>query len=139
MRNRVSDVRRAPAFVVAGFMVSVAMAQDTGSHRVKAMLVSQESSLHTSVSNRDVYRLRIMPRKEAAFEAVAINSYPSYAEALPLRSFVKNTNFSIKLVRTPYCDRKVADDMEGAIIRCFAMERDSWKAPKSAVIDVWWR
>jgi hypothetical protein len=37
------------------------MAEGEAAHRVNAVLLSEESSLHTSVSNRDVYRLRVTP------------------------------------------------------------------------------
>jgi hypothetical protein len=53
-------------------MINMAIAQDRGPHRVKAVLVSQESSLHTSVSNQNVYLLRIVPRSGAAFDALQL-------------------------------------------------------------------
>jgi hypothetical protein len=120
-------------------MVATLAAKCEAAHTVRAVLVDQESSLHTSTSNRDVYRLRIMPRKGAAFEAVAIDSYPSYAEALPLRALVKDASFSIKLLRTPYCDRTPRQDGDGTTVRCFAIVRGGWKAPKDAAVDLWWR
>lgn len=125
--------------VFAATMVATLAAKCEAAHTVRAMLVSQESSLRTSVSNRDVYRLRIMPRKGPAFEAVAIDSYPSYAEALPLRGLVKNTSFSITLVRTPYCDQTPNEDGNGTAVRCFAIVRGSWRAPRNAAVDMWWR
>jgi hypothetical protein len=137
MRNLMSDVTRVVACVVAGFMVSVAMAQDAGSHRVKASLVSQESSLHTSVSNQDVYLLHVIPHSGVAFNAVAMDSYPSYARALPLGRFDKTVAFSVKLIRTPDCDR--APEQSSPSIRCFAIDRRSLKLPKDAATDLWWK
>jgi hypothetical protein len=104
MRNLLSDVTRVLAFVAAGFIAIAAMAQDSRSHRVKARLVSQESSLHTSVSNRDVYLMRVMPGSGAAFDATVVDSYPAYAEALPLHGLSKDITVSVKLIRPPYCD-----------------------------------
>jgi hypothetical protein len=138
MRNCVSDVTRALTAVVVGFTVSVAMAQGAGAHRVKAMLVSQESSLHTSVSNRDVYLLRVMPRSGVGFDATAVDSYPGYAEALPLHGLSKGVIISVKLIRTPYCDLPASEDGQRASTRCFAIERDTVRAPKNAA-DLWWK
>jgi hypothetical protein len=129
-----------PACIVfTAAIVATLTAKCEVAHTVKAVLVDQESSLHTSVSNRDVYRLRIMPRKGAAFEAVAIDSYPSYAEALPLRGLVKNTSFPITLVRTPYCDQTPNEDGNGTAVRCFAIVRGGWKVPENAAADPWWK
>lgn len=135
MRNEGSDVTRALAFFVTVFLVSVAIAQDTGSHRVKVMLVNQESSLHTSVSNQDGYRLRITPRRGAAFDAIAVDSYPGYAAALPIQRLNKSSIFSIKLTRTPYCDQP----SDTSTPPCFAMEHGSWTLPRGASTEeTWW-
>jgi hypothetical protein len=139
MAIMIRKIKISVCIVFTATMVATLAAKCEAAHTVKAVLVDQESSLHTSVSNRDVYRLRIMPRKGAAFEAVAIDSYPSYAEALPLRGLVDKASFSITLVRTPYCDQTSNEDGNGTAVRCFAIVRDGWKAPKNAVIDLWWR
>lgn len=119
MRNLLSDVIRALAVVGAGCTINVAMAQSTESHRVKATLVSQESSLHTSVSNRDVYILRVIPRSGVAFDATVVDIYPAYAQALPLHGLSRNMTFSVKLIRTPYCDLTTSDDGQGVPIPLF--------------------
>lgn len=139
MRNLLRDVTRATAFLVAGCMVNMLMAQSTGSHRVRATLMNQQSSLHTSLSNRDVYLLRVTPRKGGAFDAIAVDSYPGYAEALPLHGMSGNLTFSVRLIRTPYCDLQASDDGQEEPIRCFSIKRDSFKAPKSAASDLWWK
>jgi hypothetical protein len=133
------SLRTAAGIVFTAIMFAVLVAQGEAAHRVTAALVDQESSLHTSVSNRDVYRLRIMPRKGASFEAVAIDSYPSYAEVLSLRGLAKDATFSIRLVRTPYCDEISGTDGKGALVRCFAIERSGLKVPRNAVVDPWWK
>ena len=53
---------------------STAMAQE-GSHRVKATMIARESSLHTSVNNRDVYLLRVTPRHGEPFDALVVDNY----------------------------------------------------------------
>jgi hypothetical protein len=126
-------------FVAAAITATGAFSQGEVSHRVRAILMSQESSLHTSVSNRDVYLLRVTPRSGAAFDAIVIDSYPEYAEALPLGRLTKNVTFSVKLIRTPYCDRPDSGDGQEFAIRCFTIEHGSLKMPKSAASDLWWK
>jgi hypothetical protein len=129
-----------PAYIVfTAMVITILAAKGEAAHTVKAVVVDQESSLHTSVSNRDVYRLQLMPREGAAFEAIAIDSYPSYAEALPLRDLQKDASFSIKLIRTPYCDQTSSHDGDRTAVRCFAIVRDGWKAPRNAASDLWWK
>lgn len=101
--------------------------------------MNRESSLHTSVGNRDVYLLRITPRSGAAFDAIAVDSYPGYAEALPLRRLTKDVTFSVKLVRTPYCDHSVTNDGQELAVRCFMIDHGSLKMPKDATSDPWWK
>jgi len=125
-------------YVVSASLMAIAIvAQGEAAHRVKAALVAEESSLHTSVNNRDVYRLRVTPHHGAAFDAIVIDNYPGYAEALPLHGMPKDTHFSVKLIRTPYCDQ-VGNDEQGTL-RCFAIERGSWKGQRAAETDQWWK
>jgi hypothetical protein len=130
-----------PACIVftATIIATLAAKGEAAAHTVKAVVLDQESSLHTSVSNRDVYRLQLMPQKGAAFEAIAIDSYPSYAEALPLRRLAKDVPFSVKLIRTLYCDLPAIGDGQGPAVRCFKIERGSLKVPKNAASDPWWK
>jgi hypothetical protein len=123
---------------VAAITATAALCQGEISHRVRAILMNPESSLHTSVGNRDVYILRVTPRKGSAFDAIAVDNYPGYAEALPLRRLTKDVTFSLKLVRTPYCDRPPAANVQDPDMRCFAIDHGSLKIPKSAT-DQWWK
>lgn len=132
------SVARALCFATAVTMGTALTAQAEVAHVVKATVVRRGSSLHTSLANQDVYFLRVMPRRGQAFEAIAVDNYPGYAAALPLRDLNKDVTFSIKLVRTPYCDRPAVND-EGIAIRCFAIDRAGWKAPKNVAADLWWR
>lgn len=106
------------------------------SHQVKVVLLRKESSLHTTISNRDVYLLRVIPQKGAAFDAVAIDSYPGYAKALPVQN-LGDVTFSMRLIRTPDCDRPSGYDAQKSI-RCFRIDRTGWHTPKSA-IEEWWK
>jgi hypothetical protein len=125
--------------VTAVITATVTLAQAEISHRVKAVLMNRESSLHTSVGNRDVYLLRVTPRSGAAFDAIAVDSYPEYAEALPLGRLPKNVTFSVKLVRTPYCDRSANSDGQEPGVRCFTIDHGSLKMPKNSATDLWWK
>lgn len=129
------DMRSASYFVAALVMAVAVMAHGEAAHRVNAVLLTEKSTLHTSVSNRDVYLLRVTPRHGAAFDAIAIDSYPGYADALPLHDLAKDTRFSVMLIRTPYCDLAGSEAQEA--VRCFAIERGSWKGPKTS--DEWWK
>jgi hypothetical protein len=129
---------RAHSLYAAMCMTAMAtIANGDSSHRISAVLVAKESSLHTSVANRDAYLLRILPRRGAAFDAIAIDSYPGYADALPLRDMPKDVRFSVKLLRTPYCDR--SEDEGQKVLRCFAIERKSLKIRHTGATDQWWR
>lgn len=114
-----------------------ASSQAESSHRVKATLLRQESSLHTSLGNRDAYLLMVKPAKGEEFEALAIDNYPGYVNALRLGHLDKSSPFSIRLIRTPYCDRLSESDSQN-VIRCFEIDRNGWKAPASSV-DAWWK
>lgn len=125
--------------VTAVITATVTLAQAEISHRVKAVLMNRESSLHTSVGNRDVYLLRVTPRSGAAFDAVAVDSYAEYAETLPLCRLTKDVTFSIKLIRTPYCDRAIKSEGQELTVRCFMIDHGSLKIPKNAASDPWWK
>jgi hypothetical protein len=126
-------------FVAAAITATAIVSQGEVSHRVTATLINRESSLHTSVGNRDVYLLRVTPRSGAAFDAVAVDSYAEYAETLPLCRLTKDVTFSIKLIRTPYCDRAIKSEGQELTVRCFMIDHGSLKIPKNAASDPWWK
>jgi hypothetical protein len=139
MAIMIRNIKIPACIVFTAMIIATLAAKGEAAHTVKAVVVDQESSLHTSVSNRDVYRLQLMPREGAAFEAIAIDSYPSYAEALPLRQLAKDVPFSVKLIRTPYCDLPAIGEGQGPAVRCFKIERGSLKVPRNAASDPWWK
>jgi hypothetical protein len=112
-------------------------------HRVKVSIVRLESSLHTSVGNRDAYLIRVTPKSGRTFAARMVDEYPSYADTLPGSSVGERASFSVALRRTPYCDdapermgASVAGDQS---VPCFAVIHGSWRAPKLQAKDEWWK
>lgn len=105
-------------------------------HRVKVTIVLRESSLHSSVVNRDSYLIQVSPKSGKAFTARMIDEYPSYEDKLPYISVSDGAAFSVALRRASYCD-----DLEnaGSSIRCFAVVHGSWKVPKGQHRDEWWK
>lgn len=106
-------------------------------HRVRATMIERESSLHTSVDNRDVYRVRVAPQRGRPFDALVVDNFPSYAEALPDYLQREGATFSIELRRTPYCDQSGVD--EGKLTRCFSVTHGSWRPSNGAHPDAWWK
>jgi hypothetical protein len=119
-----------------GTLLLATNGKSEASHRVNASFLAERSSVHTSVANRDAYLLRVTLRSGRAFDALAIDSYPGYADALPLHNMTKDAHFSVVLIRTPYCDRP---DNEGEVVRCFAIDRKSLKVRRGSAADQWWK
>jgi hypothetical protein len=128
MKRKESLARWLAVLAVTCVTPYLASASDAA-HRVHASILSRESSLHTSLSNRDVYLLRVSPRQGPAFDAIAVDSYPGYATALPIGLLHPGAVVSIRLIRNPDCDRSAgANDAD--TLRCFTIEHGSWKLPK---------
>lgn len=111
------------------------------SHRVHATVLRRESSLHTSLSNQDVYLIQVVPKSGKAFLAKMIDEYPSYADALPDAVLSEGGKLSVALRRTPYCDQPLGPvNTTGTdqSVRCFAVVHGSWKG-KGLVRDEWWK
>jgi hypothetical protein len=131
------DARTAAiCFACFGTLLLATTGEGETAHRVNASVLAERSSVHTSIANRDAYLLRVTPRSGTAFDAIAIDSYPGYAEALPLHDMTKDARFSVRLIRTPYCDRP---DNEGEVVRCFAIERKGLKILQGNAADQWWK
>jgi hypothetical protein len=112
-------------------------------HRVKVSIVRLESSLHTSISNQDVYLVQITPKSGRTFAARMVDEYPSYADTLPVSSVSERASVSVALRRTPYCDdapgRMGASVASDQSVPCFAVIHGSWRAPKLQAKDEWWK
>jgi hypothetical protein len=109
-------------------------------HRVHATVLRRESSLHTSVSNQDVYLIQVVPKSGKAFTARMIDEYPSYGNALPDAVLREGGELSLALRRAPYCDQPEEANATGTdpSVRCFAVVHGSWKY-KDLVRDEWWK
>jgi hypothetical protein len=109
-------------------------------NRVHATVLGRESSVHTSVSNQDVYLIQVVPKSGKAFLAKMIDEYPPYADALPDAILSEGGKLSVALRRAPYCDQPLPVNTTGtdSSVRCFAVVHGSWKV-KSLVRDEWWK
>ena len=139
MLTKIKTMAQSICLVVAALTVTADVSHGEISHRVRASLTNRESSVRTTLGNRDVYLLHVTPRRGTAFDAIAVDSYPEYAEALPLRRLGRDTAFSVKLIRTPYCDRPIAGDGPESVVRCFTIEHGSLKMPKNMASESWWK
>lgn len=128
-------------FIFASLGISHLFASEQ-THRVKVTIVRRESSIHTSISNQDVYIIQVLQRGGSTFVARMIDEYPSYAERLPSTSLKEGELFSIAMRRTPYCDQRSNDDADERAdpsVRCFSMVHGSWRIPKDRAKDEWWK
>jgi len=117
------------------------LASSENPHRVHATVLSRESSLHTSLTNRDVYLIHVIPKSGKAFTALMMDEYPSYASALPDSALREGGKLSVALQRAPYCDQVPGEANAagvGSSVRCFALVHGSWKL-KGLVRDEWWK
>jgi hypothetical protein len=117
---------------------TTAVAFESSSHRVKAVMMLRESTIRTTLANQDTYRVRVTPKSGRAFEALIVDSFPSYGETLPPALQSEGAVFFVRLRRTPYCDRE-ASGTEVPLTRCFAMEHGSWRAAEHTPVDEWWK
>lgn len=134
--NRVYSCTLLVMAIVASHVTSVA---SENGHRVHVTIIRCESSIHTSVSNRDAYIVRVQPKSGKQFVARIVDQYPGYSDA-PLISHTKDdVLLSISLQRAPYCDSAMnpADSLES--MKCFEVVHGSWRLPKSANEDQWWK
>jgi hypothetical protein len=113
-------------------------AQSSAAHRVKITLLSHESSIHTSLENRDAYIVRVTARSGREFVARMIDEYPSYAADPPFSSLADGAVFSVALRKMAYCDSGLADGVQQPM-RCFALVHGSWKLPKADADEQWWK
>ena len=104
------------------------------SHRVSVTLLRQESSIHTSLTNRDSYIVRVQPKSGRSFDARIVDQYPSYVPAAALLPASDDINYSVSLRRAPYCDSV----LDGSKMKCFEVVHDTWRVPKPAE-DQWWK
>jgi hypothetical protein len=124
-------------------------------------VISSESSIRTSLNNRDAYLIRIVPAHGLPFLARMIDDYPSYADALPDGLRLPGSSFSIELQRAAFCDQTPEEHQSRAghgtviyevnespvqstafrqnIVRCFLALHGSWKNAKSVEKGEGWK
>jgi hypothetical protein len=107
-------------------------------HRVHVRILQHESSIRTSVGNRDAYVVRVEPKNGNEFKARIVDEYPGYLDP-PVISFdTDDASPSVALRRAPYCDSDVPGQDGTDQIRCFEVVHGSWRTPKSAK-EEWWK
>jgi hypothetical protein len=119
----------------------MATAQTQTAHRVQVILSAQEAAVRTSMANLDIYSVHIQPKKGPAIEGIALDHYPNYQEGMPRTLIARDQPISMRLRRTPYCDRlsMKGDGGEGASLPCFTVVHGSWIIPKNQARDEWWK
>jgi hypothetical protein len=117
----------------------VSLNESVPPHRVRVSIVRHESSIHTSVGNRDAYLVRVTPKSGKVFIARMVDEYPAYEETLPLSSLIDGALFSVALRPTPDCDWEAPDENAEGPVRCFSVVHGSWKLGKLQNKDEWWR
>ncbi|HTF68413.1 MAG TPA: hypothetical protein VK638_37620 [Edaphobacter sp.] len=120
----------------------MAIAQTQTAHRVQVILSAQEAAVRTSVANLDIYSIRIQPKNSPAFEGIALDRYPNYEEGMPSTFIAQDQPISMRLRRTPYCDRMGTkiNRGEAASLPCFTVVHGSWKASRRMPVgEMWWK
>jgi hypothetical protein len=107
------------------------------SHRVKVTILRRESSIHSSISNRDEYVVRIQPKSGKRFVARIVDQYPGYSDAPLIGAGKDGVLLSVSLRRAPYCDSDMNPEYGLESMKCFEVVHDSWRLPKNA--DDWWK
>jgi hypothetical protein len=107
-------------------------------HRVHVTVLRRTSSIHTSVSNRDEYLVRVTTKRGNAFVAKIIDEYPGYVDAAPFFSMSDTPPFSATLKRATYCDGGVGEGGGDEPVRCFAIVHGSWHFPVTPG-EQWWK
>ena len=132
LNDRVISTLGLSLFVAFPLPIAVCSAQ--ASHRVSVTLLRQESSIHTSLTNRDSYIVRIQPKSGKRFDARIVDQYPSYVPDAALLPASDDINYSVSLRRAPYCDSV----LDGSKMKCFEVVHETWRLPKAAE-DQWWK
>lgn len=117
----------------------IVAAQTQIAHRVRVILDAQEADVRTSVANLDIYSIRVQPKSGPAFEGIAPDRYPNYEQGLPTALIGQDRSISVKLRRTPYCDRGGEKRNDRVALPCFTVVHGSWKMPKDFPEDQWWK
>ena len=132
---------------VAGFMAGIVLSETVRAdapeyHRVQAVILSSESSVRTSMRNRDSYIAEVIPRHGSHFLARLVDDYPAYREPLPKWISTGQATFTVELKRAEYCDDQKAvggtENEAAPGMRCFVPLHGSWKSLANQR-DSWWK
>jgi hypothetical protein len=107
------------------------------SHRVDVTVLSVESSIHTSLTNRNAYLVRVKPKRGKAFVAKVVDEYPGYMDSSPISPENGEAEMSVMLRRTPYCDDGVGPETDA--LRCFEVVHKSWRSHAHDAAADWWK
>jgi hypothetical protein len=124
-------------YFLAVIMPTIVLHGET-THRVKVVLIRQESALHTSLAKRDVYLVSVKPKSGKDFVARVVDQYPEYADTPAVSSGNGEALLSVSLRRAPYCDGAMMGSGEEGTVRCFEVVHGSWRLPKTKE-DQWWK
>lgn len=108
------------------------------SHRVTVTVLRHESSIRTSVGNRDAYVVRVQPKGGVSFVARIVDRYPGYSDTALIPAAENDSHLSVALRRAPYCDSGQIETDSTDQMRCFEVVHGSWRLPKQAE-DQWWK
>lgn len=126
------------AILVVGQIKTGSCSASEIAHRVNVKILRYESSIRTSVGNRDAYVVRVRPKSGREFDARIVDEYPSYSDPSLISLDKDVASASVILRRAPYCD-SVAPGQGGTDqIRCFEVVHGSWRIPKGRE-DQWWK
>lgn len=126
------------AILVFGQIGSGSCSASEVAHRVNVTILRCESSIRTSVGNRDAYVVRVRPKSGREFEARIVDEYPGYSNPSLISLDKDVASASVALRRAPYCDSEPSGQRGAHQIRCFAVVHGSWRIPKSRE-DQWWK
>jgi hypothetical protein len=105
---------------------------------VNVTVIKCESSIRTSVGNRDAYVVRVQPKSGKEFVARIIDEYPNSSDVSLISVAKDDAVFSVAIRRTPYCDSEANRTDSVDQMRCFQVVHGSWRQPKS-IEDQWWK
>jgi hypothetical protein len=128
-------------YICLWFSVGMGNSQAQTTHRVQAVIYAREAAIRTSTSNLDIYMIRLQRQTGSELEAIALDEYPQRGQELPAEMLTKPLHLSVRLSRTPYCDR--VDDNRGGetkILPCFTVVHGSWKTQmRMPEEEIWWK
>jgi hypothetical protein len=126
------------AILVVGQIGICSCSASEVAHRVNVTILRCESSILTSVGNRDAYVVRVRPKSGGEFEARIVDEYPGYSDPSLISLDKDVASASVTLRRASYCDSEASRQGGTDLIRCFEVVHGSWRIPKSRE-DQWWK